>query len=514
MLSRAATLARAGRHGKAQALLADILARVPNQPRALHLLASIAEHQGDRARAAHLLAAAAAAHPDDFLITAHLAAVLRALGRFDESIRHGRSAAALRPLDPAVHNDLAMALMEYGDYAAAESSLLRAIALDPGFAEPHNNRGLIAQQTGRPADAVSHFQRVLALKPDAAYAYVNLIDSYTIESADDPHLKEVERRLAQSDLKDADRALLLFALAKAKNDLGRHRAAFETALAASSLKRRGIRYDEAATHRYFDALARIFSADFVRGASASGFAGAAPIFVIGMPRSGSTLVEQILSSHPSVHGAGELHDLSNAVDAVRSDAALPAWFESAPHGAWRAIGERYAASVRRRAPDAARIVDKMPTNFLLAGVIRLALPQAKIVHVHRDPIDTCTSCFSKHFAAELNHTYDLGEIGRYYRAYHGLMQHWRAVLPPAAMFELSYEALVDDLEAQSRRLLDYCGVPWDDAVLRFHQNARPVRTLSAAQVRRPLYRSSVGRWREHADLLQPLFAALGDLAKT
>jgi Flp pilus assembly protein TadD len=511
-LQRARELALAGRSQEAEALLAAMLDQSPNDQAALHLLASIAEHGGDRVRAAKILQRAAEAHPRNFVVVAHLASVMRALGRFDDAVNYGLRAADLKPNDPVVLNDLAIALMARGDYDAAERHLRRALELDPSLPDPYNNLGLIAQQLGRLDEAVAYFGRFLALRPQAAYAYVNLMDSYTVRSAEDPNLQEVERRLAQVALRDSDRMLLLFAAAKANIDLGRLRHALQCALEACMLKRRSIRYDEAATLRLFAEMRSVMSADRFRRLEGSGFSSSKPIFIVSMPRAGSTLVEQILSSHGSVHGAGELPDFPNAVAAVLGADLGAALQSAAAPDALSRIGRTYVDAIGYRAPNAARITDKMPTNFLMAGLIHLALPDAKIVHVRRDPVDTCVSCFTRHFTEELNHTYDLAELGRYYRAYNDLMEHWRRVLPAGVMLEVEYEKLTGNLEGEASRLLTFCGLPWNEAVLRFHQNARPVQTHSVAQVRRPLYQSSIGRWRAFDDLLQPLLRELGELA--
>jgi hypothetical protein len=179
----------------------------------------------------------------------------------------------------------------------------------------------------------------------------------------------------------------------------------------------------------------------------------------------------------------------------------------------RRIAEAYVDRLSRHAPSAERITDKMPSNFYFVGLIHLALPGAKIIHANRNPVDTCLSCFSKLFAGEQSQTYDLAELGRYYRAYHGLMAHWRQALPPGAFLDVHYEEVVADTEGQARRILDYCGLPWDPRVLDFHRTQRPVKTASASQVRRPIYGSSVARWRNYESHLGPLLAELGDLVR-
>jgi hypothetical protein len=231
-----------------------------------------------------------------------------------------------------------------------------------------------------------------------------------------------------------------------------------------------------------------------------------------MPRSGTTLVEQILASHPQVFGAGELKLFENSICELRAVTAdAPLYPEIASHMVgddFRTLGERYLAGIRSLAPSASHITDKMPTNFMFAGLIHLALPNASIIHVVRDPMDTCFSCFSILFTEGNWQTYDLAELGRYYRDYRALMAHWHRVLPPGRILDVNYEDLVADVEGVAHRILAHCSLPWDKACLEFHRTERVVRTASATQVRTPLYASSVGRSVAYQGLLAPLLAEL------
>jgi LPS sulfotransferase NodH len=237
-----------------------------------------------------------------------------------------------------------------------------------------------------------------------------------------------------------------------------------------------------------------------------------PVFIVGMPRSGSTLVEQVLASHPRVFGAGEISDFGRETRNIWSPEAAERFPEAAASATPEQLGAlaaRYLAGLRARSPSAGRITDKALVNFQFVGLIHLIFPRARIIHIRRDPIDTCLSAFSKLFTQAQSHTFDLGELGRYYRAYAALMAHWRRVLPDGAMLELDYERLVADFEPQARRLIDHVGLAWDDRCAAFHQTHRTVRTASAAQVREPLYQSAVGRSAPYRALLAPLIEALG-----
>jgi hypothetical protein len=232
-----------------------------------------------------------------------------------------------------------------------------------------------------------------------------------------------------------------------------------------------------------------------------------PVFIVGMPRSGTTLIEQILASHPRVFGAGELMNLTRTVATLSRRAPFLGAILAMGAPELRELGAHYVTEVRQLAPEADRIIDKMPANFRLVGLIHLALPNARIIHARRDPLDTCFSCFSQLFSGDQPFSYDLAELGRYYSAYEMLMQHWRRVLPRGVMLEVNYEDVIGDLEGEARRIVSHCGLEWDDACLSFHQTERPVR--STFQVRQPIYRNSVGRWRLYERHLGPLIGALG-----
>lgn len=263
----------------------------------------------------------------------------------------------------------------------------------------------------------------------------------------------------------------------------------------------------------FERTRAVYTAEVMDDRQHLGDPATVPLFVLGMPRSGSTLVEQILASHPKVFGAGELTDFQDAAAGFGDTGSVPV---SAPEAVasftgdrLRQLGASYVDRVRALAPAAERIVDKMPANFRLAGLIHLALPNARIIHTVRDPVDTCLSCFPKLFAGDQPYCYDLGELGRYYRAYEALMAHWRHVLPQGVMLDVQYEAVVDDIEREARRIIAHCGLEWDDACLSFYKTRRVIRTASAAQARQPIYNTSVGRWHPYSSMIGPLLEALG-----
>lgn len=434
----------------------------------------------------------------------------------DAALEVLRRSLTIAPDKAETHNMLGRALFDSNEPEKAAEAYRRAIALKPDLADPHNNLGNVLKELGRFDEALESFDTALALEPDTVGVYVNLADAKRFETNDDKHLAAIERFLGKADLSDEQRMHAGFAAAKAYDDLKRYDDGFPILIQANALKRKTVMYDEPVVLGLFERIAATFSAELVRAKTGGGFATQQPIFVLGMPRSGTTLVEQILASHPDVRGAGEVKDLSETINSVRGSDGQPVSYpEFVPilsAGELAKLGEAYARKLAARAPGAARITDKMPSNFYFLGLIHLALPGAKIVHTKRNPVDTCVSCFSKLFAGEQNQTYDLGELGRYYRAYHTLMAHWRNVLPDDAFLDVQYEDVVADTEGQARRILDHCGLTWTPRVLDFHRTVRPVKTASARQVRQPIYGSSVARWRNYEPFLRPLLAALGDIA--
>jgi tetratricopeptide (TPR) repeat protein len=447
----------------------------------------------------------------------HYATVLLDQKKIDEAAGACERALSLNADNHDAVNLMGRSAFERGELAQSLAHYRRALALKPDLADAYNNMGNVLKELGELDEARDAYLRALQLDPDVAGVYVNLADSKKFAPGD-PHLTAMETLAAKTDgLSKTDRMQLDFALGKAYADLKDYPRSFTHMLAGNAAKRATIAYDETATLALFDRIEAAFTRDLIAKKSDGGDPAALPIFVIGMPRSGTTLVEQIMASHPLVHGAGELQTLNDVILTVRgpdgSPLPFPEFVPAFDAAALKQIGGRYLALVRQLAakhgqPDAQRITDKMPSNYYFAGLIHLALPNAKIIHTIRDPVDTCISCFSKLFSAEQNHTYDLGEVGRYYKRCQRLMAHWRKVLPPGRILDVRYEDVVADLEGQARRIIDYCGLPWDESCLSFHQTDRPVRTASATQVRQPIYTSAIGRWRVYEEHLGPLLGAL------
>lgn len=503
--------------------------------------------------AIEVLAKALAANPRYADAHCNIGYAFKGTGQADQAGRHFRTALEIRPDYPEAHLGISKLRQEQQDFNGALEAGLRAVELAPDNADAHASLAGIYAEREEESQAVASYRQALALKDEMPTALLGLgnlqMQLGDMEQAgafftralqhagpDDPaprfyltQLNKVRPGCANmaalaaleqqaERLSEQKRITLHYALGKCYDDTGDKDRAMEHFLAGAELKRKRLHYDSAAQEQ---TVAEVLSAldqgclDRLRGA---GNDSQLPIFVLGMPRSGTTLTEQIIASHPEVHGAGELRDLFQI--AYRP---LPADGQSQPFPfnlrhlspevvqTWAAD---YLARMQGRAPDARRITDKMPGNYLLVGLIHLLMPKAKIIHVRRNPVDTCVSTFNRLFQHGQEHTYDLTELGRNYRTYLQVMDHWRRVLPAGTLYEIRYEELVADTERQARGLLDYCGLSWDERCLDFHNNKRKVRTASVTQVRQPIYRSSVERWRAYEAHLGPLLDALGDAVQS
>ncbi len=439
----------------------------------------------------------------------NLGLVLMALDRFEEAQDCHNKAIALAPGMPEPHNNLGETLVALGQLEQAAQCFNRAFTIVPGFSPAHYNYGNAMMTLGRSEDARRAFENALRFAPGVLTCHLALSQTKKFYKGD-PQIAQLEVLAKdETSLSDSERADLHFALHKVYVDLERHELAFEHLTTGNIFKRRTVAYDEATQVGVMQGIAVAFTPELMRAKSGIGNPSEVPVFIVGMPRSGTTLVEQILASHPDVFGAGEVRDFSRAVNREGLDAILQFGADKLTEDDLRRLGGRYLAQILPKAPEAKRITNKMLANFRSAALIHLALPKARIIHVRRDPLDTCFSCYSISFQNGLDFTYDLGELGRYYKAYEALMAHWRAVLPEGAMLEVQYETLVENFETEVRRIIDYCGLDWDERCLTFYKAKRPVQTASALQVRQPLYRSSIGRWQPYREQLRPLIEALG-----
>ena len=485
-------------------LYGEALATEPGHFTARHLLGVLRHQQGRSEDALALLLAVTADHPQAADALSNTGAVLKALGRSDEALAIYERALAIRPDHAAALNGRGAILLDADRYDEALASYDAALAAQPDFAIALANRGRALQFLGRFDEARADLQQAMMLEPDNAAVCLDYAET-TIMTPGDPVLARLEALAARAELPEPERIQAEFALGKAYTDLKDEQRGFAHLLRGNALKRARLAYDEEESGRFFEQVKAVFTPELVRRKSGAGDPSQRPVFILGMMRSGSTLVEQILASHPAVHGAGELPAFIRIASGAMAYPGGVAELDAAGLGD---IARRYDAQLARLAPQAARVTDKMPSNFFWAGLIHLAFPNAMIIHTVRDPLDTCLSCFSKLFTEDHPYAYDLGELGRFYRRYERLMAHWHAVLPPGRILDVRYEDVVADLETQARRIVAHCGLPWDERCLAFHGHARPIRTASLAQVRQPLYATAVGRARAHDAHLGPLKEAL------
>jgi tetratricopeptide (TPR) repeat protein len=439
-----------------------------------------------------------------------LAARARALrydDRLDVALAAASAAAMAAPESASAHNALGEIQQALGRLDDALASFEKAATLPGTEREAARvNQSVLLIEIGRTEDAAQLLEHILKANPRCVSAWTNRADLKTFD-ADEPDIRRMEALLGpQGIVEFKDRMALHFALGKAYLDHGDSTHAFRHFQEGNHMKRTTFSFDIDATTQWMQDIAATFTPSLLARLAGPDDGSDMPIFVLGMPRSGTTLIEQILASHREVRGAGELRASQRLADGLGD---YPAAATRLTRADLARLGESYLASVRPLSGGRAHVVDKMPANFLHAGLIHLMLPNARIVHCRRDPVDTCLSCYTKLFGAEQAFAYDLAELGRFHRAYQVLMDHWRVVLPLNRLIEVDYEAVVADIEGEVRRLLALLNLPWDDACLDFHKTVRPVRTASVNQVRRPIYRSSTGRWKAHAAHLGPLLAALG-----
>lgn len=553
-----------GHLAEAETILKQVLVATPDFHPAYHTLGLIAYEVGKLPLAVDLIAHAIELDKKVTLYHRNIGEMCRRLGRLDEAVAAGLRATELSQddldahynlglaltdkceWDAAIHayqralelnpdhglswNNLGAALEKKGDKAEAEAAYAKAVALNPSHHEAQNNLGAIYSEQGKLEDASRCFNEAIKANPDFSEAHFNLSSLKTYRK-DDPHLIYLERNMGKvAGMPMNARIRYWFALGKAREDVAHYDEAFAAYAEGNRLQHALLPFDEAKADAILGKVIATFTRKFFEARKDVRGCDKVPIFIVGMPRSGTTLLEQILSSHSDVYGAGELIDLNQVImtasgkpgfsPTISEKAKVACRIEARPTSEdlsrfpdfvprlsaedFRQMGESYAKQVWKLAPDAEYITDKMPANFFYIGMIRLMLPNAKIIHAMRDPMDSCFSNYSRLFNDTMEFAYDLGTLGRYYARYITLMRHWHDVLPPGTILDLPYEDMVADTEGQARRILDYVGLPWDSNCLAFHQNKRHVKTASVAQVRKPIYKTSVARWQHFEKHLQPL----------
>lgn len=466
----------------------------------LNLLGAAWHRLGHAQEAKAAFERAVAARPDSLEFRFNLGLALRDLGSAREAADCFSRNLAAQPDHLPSLLQLGAVLREDQQLEAALEVLQRIVAIDPGNAEAYRYMALMQVDLVQIDAAIRSWEKVLELDPTCALTHLRL--SHLRKRGHD--IAAMESLYASTD-KSADRINLAFALGKALEDEGDYDRAFRYLFEGNRLKRSQFRYSIDEWRALFEELADIFSADFLLHHGAAGVDDDTPIFIVGMPRSGSSLVEQILASHGDVFGAGELKLLPKlcADGASRRGRPFPAHFRELSAGEWGELGYHYLRALRRRDATARRITDKLPQNFRFIGAIAIALPRARIIHCRRSPMDNCWSIFKNLFAEGHPYSYDLQELGRFYRYYRDLMAHWDAVLP-GRVYHIDYEKLVAEPDSEISALLAHCELAFDRRCIDFHRNARAVDTMSAAQVKQPINRDSIERWTRFRAHLEPL----------
>ncbi len=440
-----------------------------------------------------------------------LGRVLERAGRLVEAVEFLRRAIAADAAHGPYHTSLGEVLNAAGDANGAIESFGEAVRLAPDDPRPRNGLGLALMNAGQFEEAERRFRELLDTDPTWPGVCLSLSRVKRFKPEDQPLIGKMRALLGHTELPDQLLSDVHFALGKIHDDLEEADRAFEHYRRGNTLIRQHIRFDAARYVASIDALIESFTAALFARLPGIGEPSERPVFIIGMPRSGTTLVEQILASHQQVHGGGELPYLEalsrRLAPCLGATEPYPGCVRTIDAACASTLGREYVQQIGAAAGDALRCTDKMPGNFVHLGLIALILPQARVVHCRRDPMDTGLSIYTQQFANGHEWAYDLDDIAAFYQQYRRIMRHWEQVLPLEVM-EVQYEALVERQEQVSRALVDFCGLPWDDTCLEFYRQRRNVGTAANWQVRQPIYHRSVGRWRQYERDLQPLHDAL------
>ena len=508
-------------HGELQEAIACFqraLQLKPDYAEAYHNLGGALRSQGDLAGA--VAAYRQALWLDPAYAEAHhnLGVALEGQGHAQEAVACYRQALQIRPNNPGACVNLGHALYDQGDVEGAGAAYRQALSLLPDCADAHNGLTYVLEDQGRAGEAVGHALEALRLRPDWAQPLFMLAELAANGYYEFPEaqLQRIQTLLRDPSLPLGDASLLHFALALVREKAGAYDDAFDSCRQGNASQHRllhetGRAFDPDKHDQFIDQLIATFTPAFFERTRTFGLDTELPVFIVGIPRSGTTLVEHILARHPQVFGAGELQEVARLVTELPARLGTPEDYprcvDHLDQRVAQAMAQDYVQEISRRGGQAVRVTDKAPLTYLHLGLLAVLYPRARVIHCRRDPRDVCLSCYF-HYFRRADFAWDLGDLGRYYRACERLMEHWRAVLP-VQMLDVVYEDLVAHQEAVTRQLVAFCGLQWDDRCLTFYESRRPVQTASKLQVRRPIYTTSVGRWRRYEAHLGPLLEALG-----
>jgi predicted Zn-dependent protease len=499
---------------RAEALLRTHLLQFPTDVAAIRMLAEVAARLGRNADAENLLARCLELAPSFQPARYHYAIVLQRQNKPAAALQQLEPLLRAEPRNPAYRNLQAVVLAKVGDYRESLEIYAEILAAYPNQPKIWMSYGHALSTAGRFQESIAAYRKCIELTPNCGEAYWSLANLKTFRFTAD-ELQAMRTQLNHADLGEEDRFHLQFALGKAMEDAGTYADSFEHYALGNRLRRAGILYSADDATALVQRSKAVLTLEFFRNRTGFGSQAPDPIFIVGLPRAGSTLIEQILASHSQVEGTMELPNIASMARVLSGkkthsdDSKYPAVLASLSAEECRALGEQYLEETRiQRKTDRPFFIDKLPNNCLHVGLIQLTLPHAKIIDARRHPMACCFSGFKQHFAKGQNYSYSLEEIARYYRDYVELLAHMDQVLP-GRIHRVIYEVMIEETEAEVRRLLSYCSLPYEDSCLRFYENDRAVRTPSAQQVRKPIFREGVDQWRNFEAWLDPLKAALG-----
>ncbi len=509
--AQAAELFLQGRYREAEKIAQELIRANPRDVNAASLLARVAIQANCFSDAEPLLRKIVQLAPRYVEAWHDLSTALKEQSRYAEAVEALETAIDIDPDNAVSHYFHAAALAMDAKPELAEQSYRRAIGLNPTLSGAHLGLGHVLKTIGRQDEGIAAYRRAKELRPNFGEIHYSLSNLKTFRF-DADEIEDMARRLENESLSKESIVHFAFSLGKAYEDLGDYDRAFPYYELANRTHRESVAYDPVQTEIVHGRIRELFSPELFEKArnDNAGCKDAAPIFILGLPRSGSTLLEQILASHSQVDGTSELPDLSLVSQSLtnpKRGLSYPGAIETLSAEQLTALGEKYIEQTMRHRSGAPFFTDKMPNNFPHIGLIQLILPNAKIIDARRHPLDSCLGCFKQHFAKGQTFTYDLFELGEFYLEYDKMMKHWDAVLPNRVL-HVQYEDVVNDLEGQVARLLAYCELPFEDACLNFHETDRAVRTASSEQVRQPIYSGSVNSWQRFEKQLQPLIDIL------